>query len=344
MKQDTSKKMSVAIVILNWNGKSLLEKYLPSVIKYSCGYDVYVADNGSTDDSIELLNKEFPSVNIVTLDKNYGFTGGYNRALKQIEADYYVLLNDDVEVTHNWIQPIVELMNQNPNIAICQPKILSYVNKQKFEYAGAAGGYIDYLGYPFCAGRVFEYLEEDHGQYNEEREIFWATGAAMFVRSKVFRDLGGLDEDFFAHMEEIDFCWRAKNMGYKVMYCPKSVVYHYGGGTLTKVSPYKTFLNFRNNLLLLYKNLPKKELRKVMRKRKYLDLLAAIVFRITSSKSEYKAVINARKEFKKIKDNFTNKRNEQVTTYPSEVYRRSLVFSSKIWRKNLFGQLVKNIK
>lgn len=344
MKQDTSKKMSVAIVILNWNGKSLLEKYLPSVIKYSCGYDVYVADNGSTDDSIELLNKEFPSVNIITLDKNYGFTGGYNRALKQIEADYYVLLNDDVEVTHNWIQPIIELMDQNPNIAICQPKILSYVNKQKFEYAGAAGGYIDYLGYPFCAGRVFEHLEEDHGQYNEEREIFWATGAAMFVRSKVFRDLGGLDEDFFAHMEEIDFCWRAKNMGYKVMYCPKSVVYHYGGGTLTKVSPYKTFLNFRNNLLLLYKNLPKKELRKVMRKRKYLDLLAAIVFRITSSKSEYKAVINARKEFKKIKDNFTNKRNEQVTTYPSEVYRRSLVFSSKIWRKNLFGQLVKNIK
>ncbi len=336
--------MSVAIVILNWNGRNLLQKYLPSVIKYSLGSDVYVADNGSTDDSIKVLEEEFPTVKIISLDKNYGFTGGYNRALKQIEADYYVLLNDDVEVSHNWVQPIIDLMNRDKMIAVCQPKILSSIDKQKFEYAGAAGGYIDYLGYPFCAGRIFEHLEEDLGQYNKEREIFWATGAAMFVRSKVFNDLGGLDEDFFAHMEEIDFCWRVKNAGYKVIYCPDSVVYHYGGGTLNKVSPYKTFLNFRNNLLLLYKNLPKKELNKVLRKRKYLDLLAAIVFRITSSKSEYEAVMKAREEFKKIKNNFTSKRNEQVVSYPSEVYRKSLVLSSKIRHKNLFKQLLKDIK
>jgi len=336
--------MSVAIVILNWNGRNLLQKYLPSVIKYSLGSDVYVADNGSTDDSIKLLEENFPTVKIIYLDKNYGFTGGYNRALKQIEADYYVLLNDDVEVSHNWVQPIIDLMNRDKMIAVCQPKILSSIDKQKFEYAGAAGGYIDYLGYPFCAGRIFEHLEEDLGQYNKEREIFWATGAAMFVRSKVFNDLGGLDEDFFAHMEEIDFCWRVKNAGYKVIYCPDSVIYHYGGGTLNKVSPYKTFLNFRNNLLLLYKNLPKKELNKVLRKRKYLDLLAAIVFRITSSKSEYEAVMKARKEFKKIKNNFTNKRNEAITDYPCGVYRKSLVLSSKIRHKNLFKQLLKDIK
>ena len=335
---------TVAIVILNWNGRKLLQQYLPSVVKYSLGYDVYVADNGSEDDSVSFLKENFPTVKIIQLDKNYGFTGGYNRALSQISADYFVLLNDDVEVTKGWVNPIVKLMSQDDKIAVCQPKLLSYTDKTKFEYAGAAGGYIDYLGYPFCAGRIFEHLEQDKGQYNQPREIFWATGAAMFVKSNVFRELKGLDEDFFAHMEEIDFCWRAKNAGYKVMYCPDSTVYHYGGGTLNKISPRKTFLNFRINLLLLYKNLPEKELSKVMRKRKYLDLLAALVFRLTSSKAECKAVLEARKEFEKIKDSFAKKRNPNVTKYPSQVYRRSLVLSSKIKHKNLFNQIKKYIK
>lgn len=335
---------TVAIVILNWNGRKLLQQYLPSVVKYSLGYDVYVADNGSEDDSVSFLKENFPTVKIIQLDKNYGFTGGYNRALSQISADYFVLLNDDVEVTKGWVNPIVKLMSQDDKIAVCQPKLLSYTDKTKFEYAGAAGGYIDYLGYPFCAGRIFEHLEQDKGQYNQPREIFWATGAAMFVKSNVFRELKGLDEDFFAHMEEIDLCWRAKNAGYKVMYCPDSTVYHYGGGTLNKISPRKTFLNFRNNLLLLYKNLPEKELSKVMHKRKYLDLLAALVFRLTSSKAECKAVLEARKEFEKIKDSFAKKRNPNVTKYPSQVYRRSLVLSSKIKHKNLFNQIKKYIK
>lgn len=333
----------VAVVILNWNGKSLLKQYLQSVVKYSLGCDIVVADNGSTDDSIEFLKNNYPMVKIIKLDKNYGFTGGYNRALAQLDNEYFVLLNDDVEVTKGWINPVIKLMDSDDKIAICQPKLLSYLNKDTFEYAGAAGGYIDYLGYPFCAGRVFEKLEKDFGQYNQVREIFWASGAAMFVKSKVFKLLGGLDEDFFAHMEEIDFCWRAKNLGYKVMYCPDSRVYHYGAGTLKKSSSKKTFLNFRNNLLLLYKNLPQKKLQKVLIKRKYLDLLAALFFRITSSNSECKAVFEARKEFQQIKKNFAAKQNKTVKTYPSGVYMRSLVISSKLKNKNNFSKLIKHI-
>ncbi|MGP1515269.1 MAG: glycosyltransferase family 2 protein [Bacteroidales bacterium] len=336
--------LSVAIVILNWNGRRLLEQYLPSVVRFSSEYDIYIADNGSTDDSISFLRMRFPTVKIIALDKNYGFTGGYNRALRQISADYYILLNDDVEVTNGWVSPVIELMEQDKKIAVCQPKLLSYTDKEKFEYAGAAGGYIDYLGYPFCAGRIFEKLEKDNGQYNNVREIFWATGAAMFVKSRIFHELNGLDEDFFAHMEEIDFCWRAKNMGYKVMYCPTSKVYHYGGGTLNKLSPQKTFLNFRNNLLLLYKNLPEKELSKVMRRRKCLDLLAAFVFLLTSSKLESKAVLKARREFMRLRDSFAQKRNSNVKNYPSQVYRKSLVLTSKILHKDLFHQIVGDIK
>ena len=328
----------VAIVILNWNGKKLLEKYLPSVVKYSSDYDIYVADNGSTDDSIEFLQKYFPTVKIISLDRNYGFTGGYNRALFQIESDYFVLLNDDVQVTNDWISPIVNLMESDDKIAVCQPKLLSYADKQKFEYAGAAGGYIDYLGYPFCAGRIFEHLEKDEGQYNQTREVFWASGAAMFVKSVVFKQLGGLDERFFAHMEEIDFCWRVKNNGYKVMYCPDSKVYHYGGATLNKKQPKKTYLNFRNNLLLLYKNLPENQLQDVFRKRKYLDLLASFIFLLTSSKSESKAVLDAIRDFKQMKDS-VKRQAEHINDYPTQVYKKSLILSSKIFRKNRFSQL-----
>lgn len=334
----------LSVVILNWNGKHLLEEFLPSVVKYSLGYEVVVADNGSEDDSIQMLKAKFPTVRIIALDKNYGFTGGYNRALKQIDSEFFVLLNDDVQVTHNWIQPILKLMLSDEKIAVCQPKLLSYTQKDMFEYAGAAGGYIDYLGYPFCAGRVFNHLEKDLNQYNQAREIFWASGAAMFVRKDVFEALGGLDEDFFAHMEEIDFCWRAKNKGYKVMYCPESTVFHLGAGTLKKTSSRKTFLNFRNNLLLLYKNLPETEVNKILKKRKYLDLLAALVFLLTSSKSEYKAVIQARKEFNKIKGQFSIKRDNQVKDYPSCVYTKSLVISSKLKHLNHFPSLKKHIK
>ena len=247
--------MRIAVVILNWNGKHMLEQFLPSVTAYTTGdAEVIIADNGSTDDSIAFLHDHYPTLRIIQLDKNYGFADGYNRALAQVDADYYVLLNDDVEVTPNWTAPVVEQMERNPRTAICQPKLLMYDQRDTFEYAGGAGGFLDKYGYPFCRGRLFTTLEKDHGQYDDPREIFWASGAAMFVRADVWKKLGGLDGEFFAHMEEIDFCWRAKNAGYRVEYCPLSTVYHVGGGTLPKSNPHKTYLNFRNNIAMLYKN------------------------------------------------------------------------------------------
>lgn len=331
----------VAVVILNWNGrqKGLIEQYLPSVVEYSKEAEVFVADNGSDDDSLDFIKSNFPTVNIISLDKNYGFTGGYNRALNKIEADYFILLNDDVEVTPNWIAPLIEKMEEDQNVAVSQPKLLSYKDKERFEYAGAAGGYLDYLGYPFCAGRVFLNLEQDKGQYDKEREIFWATGAAMFVKSKVFKELGGLDEDFFAHMEEIDFCWRVKNAGYKVMYYPQSKVYHFGAATLQTNNPRKTFLNFRNNLLLLYKNLPEKKMSSVFFKRRCLDYLAAFVFLLQGNKGDFKAVFNARKDFKRIKQHFYSKRQNNISSYPSQTLKKSLVLQSKLFHRNAFTQL-----
>lgn len=335
--KDMNKK--VAVVILNWNGKDLLEKYLPSVVTYSNDAEVIVADNGSTDNSIQFLKDNFPTVRLIILDKNYGFAGGYNKALKQVNADYYVILNSDVEVTNNWINPVIELMESDDKIAVCQPKLMSYSNKNEFEYAGAAGGYIDYLGYPFCAGRIFQNMEQDNGQYDSIREIFWATGAAMFFKSNVFHKENGFDKDFFAHMEEIDLCWRVKNDGFKVYYCPFSKVYHLGGGTLNKISPQKTYLNFRNNLLLLYKNLPQKEYNKVMFIRSFLDIVAAVVFLLTSSKAECNAVFRARKDFRKIKNNFKDKRQKNITSYPYGTCMKSLVIESKFHHKNSFSQI-----
>ena len=255
----------VAVVILNWNGRHIIEKFLPSVVTNTAGEaEVIVADNGSTDDSLAFLAEHYPTLRTIALDKNYGFAGGYNRALAQVEADYYVLLNDDVECTPNWGSPVIEMMEADSEIAVAQPKLLMYDQKDTFEYAGGAGGFIDRFGYPFCRGRMFNTLEQDHGQYDDARQVFWATGAAMFVRSNVWHQLGGLDDDFFAHMEEIDFCWRAKNAGHKIAYCPRSVLYHVGGGTLPKSSPMKTMLNFRNNLSMLYKNLPDNELHHII--------------------------------------------------------------------------------
>ena len=290
--------MKTAVVILNWNGKHMLERFLPSVTAHTTGdAEVVIADNGSTDDSLAFLQAHYPNLRVIAMDQNYGFAEGYNRALAQIDADYYVLLNDDVEVTPNWIAPVIAQMQQHPLTAICQPKMLMYDQLDTFEYAGGAGGFIDKYGYPFCRGRLFTTLEQDQGQYNDAREIFWASGAAMFVRADVWKELGGLDGEFFAHMEEIDFCWRAKNAGYRVEYCPQSVVYHVGGGTLPKSNPRKTYLNFRNNMALLYKNLPHRRLAWVMLCRVVLDYVAALKFLLEGKPKEFKAVAQAHRAF-----------------------------------------------
>ena len=248
---------TIAIVILNWNGRKYLEKFLPSVLASSYpGRQVVVADNASTDDSVDFLRATYPEVRIIRLERNFGFAAGYNEALKQVQSDYYVLLNSDVEVERGWIEPVITLMEGNPGIGVCQPKIRMQANKGFFEYAGAAGGWLDFLGYPFAKGRVFDVCEPDEGQFDEMEPIFWASGAAMFVRAGLYHQLGGLDNYFFAHQEEIDFCWRVQLAGYKVYSCPSSIVYHVGGGTLPKGNERKVFLNFRNNLIMLAKNMP----------------------------------------------------------------------------------------
>ena len=273
-----TQKMKTAVVILNWNGKHWLEKFLPNVIFNSSDATAIVVDNNSSDNSVSFLQEKFPNIQIIQKDGNYGYAKGYNLAFKQIDAEYFVLLNSDIEVTKDWISPIVSLMDSDKTISACQPKILDYNNKNKFEYAGGSGGYIDKFGYPFCRGRIFDELEEDKGQYNDAIEVFWATGACLFVRSSQFLEIGGLDEDFFAHQEEIDLCWRLKNKGYKIMVEPKSEVYHVGGGTLNVGSPYKTHLNFRNNLYMMFKNLPLSSLFIIIPIRLILDGIAAITF------------------------------------------------------------------
>jgi len=252
--------MKIAIAILNWNGKHWLEKFLPNIIENSHSADIYVIDNASNDDSIKFLTLNFPNVKIVSNPKNYGFAKGYNEGLKYISADVYCLLNSDVEVTKGWLLPIIELFNKNRKISVVQPKILDYNKKKFFEYSGAAGGFIDNLGYPYCRGRIFNDLEEDNGQYNDEVEIFWTSGCCLFIRTKDFWENNGFDEFFFAHQEEIDLCWRLKNIGKYIYYCGKSTIFHVGGGTLNKRNPQKTYLNFRNNLYTLLKNLPKNKL------------------------------------------------------------------------------------
>ena len=266
----------IAVVILNWNGAKLLEQFLPSVIAYSEEATIYVADNASTDTSIEIIQSKFPQITIIKNEGNYGFAKGYNVALQQVEEDYYALVNSDIEVTKNWLAPILSIFDNEPNIGIIQPKILDYKNKAYFEYAGAAGGYIDQFGYPYCRGRMFDTLEKDHGQYNDDVDIFWASGACLFIRKDIYRKLNGFDDDFFAHQEEIDLCWRAFNMGYTARYTSKSVVYHVGGATLNEGNPRKTFLNFRNSLLMLTKNLPERKLFIILFLRLCLDGLAGI--------------------------------------------------------------------
>ena len=330
----------VAVVILNYNGKDFLEKFLPNVIENSSdAAEIIVADNKSTDDSVDFMRKNFPDIRLILNDFNGGFATGYNLALRQVEADYYVLLNSDIEVTPHWIEPVIDLMESDENIAACQPKILSYHDKTKFEYAGAAGGYIDKYGYPFCRGRMFQDLETDNGQYDDVKEVFWATGACMFVRAELYHKFGGLDDDFFAHMEEIDFCWRMKNLDYKIMYCPDSKIYHIGGGTLPKSSARKTYLNFRNNLSLLMKNLPHGKVFWTIFYRFFLDWIAAFKFLCDGSFADFFAVTRAHLSFLRHLPILKKKREKYTHKKVSQVYQKNIVFKYFLEKKKLYSAL-----
>lgn len=328
-----------AVVILNWNGRSMLERFLPSVVEHSKA-DVIVADNGSTDDSISFLKQQYPQLRLILFDRNHGFAEGYNRALAAIEGyEYYVLLNSDVECTEGWVEALETLMDASPDVAVCQPKLLMYDQKDTFEYAGGAGGFIDSYGYPFCRGRLFNSLEQDHGQYDNPCDVFWATGAALMVRASVWHRLGGLDGDFFAHMEEIDFCWRVHNAGYRVAYCPWAVLYHVGGGTLPKSNPFKTQLNFRNNLSMLYKNLPSRRRWWVLTTRMWLDRVAAVKFLLEGHRGEYLAVRKAHKEYRNWKPQLKAKRTSIAPHDVACVYRGPLLLDYYLFGRRRFTDL-----
>lgn len=334
----------VAVVILNYNGKKFLQQFLPSVIRFSAQSEIIVADNGSTDDSVEFLKSEYQSqVRVINIDKNRGYCGGYNYALKQVDTKYYVLLNSDVEVTENWIAPIISLFESNPKIAAAQPKIKSFHEKNKFEYAGAAGGFVDTLGYPFCRGRIFNHLEEDHDQYNDTRQVFWATGACLFVRATAFHEMDGLDEDFFAHMEEIDLCWRLNRAGYKIYYCGSSTVYHVGGGTLSKSNPRKTQLNFRNGLSLLMKHLPSHELWWKLPLRLALDWLAALLFLLRGAPADSLAVFKAHVDFiVRLRKDFRKRISfkKRIPNYSvSQMYNGMLPFEHFVLKRSTVTEL-----
>jgi len=329
--------MEIAVVILNWNGLKLLEQFLPSVIQYSPQATIYVADNASTDNSITFVKDNFPTVKIIINKKNFGFAQGYNEAIKHIDAEIYALVNSDVEVTENWLKPIIETFQYEPKTAIIQPKILDFKRKEYFEYAGAAGGFIDKYGYPFCRGRIFDTLEKDNGQYDDNCKIFWASGACFFIRSSVFKNLNGFDPDFFAHQEEMDLCWRANNKSYVIKYNSQSVVYHLGGATLQKVNSKKTELNFRNSLLMLTKNLPKKQLFSVIFIRLVLDGIAAIQFFFQGKFKHMGAVLKAHLSFYSLFYLHLTKRGE----YQSEKYykTKSIVYLYFINKIKLFSTI-----
>ncbi|KGO88748.1 glycosyl transferase family 2 [Flavobacterium rivuli WB 3.3-2 = DSM 21788] len=284
---------SIAVVILNWNGKKLLEQFLPSVMAHSPEAQIYVADNASTDDSVAFIKAIYPEIRIIQNNGNYGYARGYNVALEDVEEEIYALVNSDVEVTQGWLQPVIDLFEQDNETAIIQPKILDYKNKSYFEYAGAAGGFIDKYGYPFCRGRILDTIEQDNRQYDDEVEIFWASGACFFIRKDVYRTLKGFDEDFFAHQEEIDLCWRAFNKNYKVRFCSASTIYHVGGATLSSTNPRKTFLNFRNSLWMVLKNVPKTQIVPVLFVRMVLDGLAGVQFLVKGQFANFLAVLKA---------------------------------------------------
>ncbi len=334
----------VAVVILNYNGRKFLEQFLPSVIQYSGNAKIIVADNASTDDSISFIESSYThQVEILKMDQNRGYCGGYNYALGKIEAQYFVLLNSDVEVTEGWLEPVITLLQSDPTIAAAQPKMLSHHEKNKFEYAGAAGGYIDMLGYPFCRGRIFSHLEEDHGQYDDTCQVFWATGACLFIKSKVFKEAGGFDEDFFAHMEEIDLCWRLNQKGFKIYYQGKSKVYHVGGGTLSASNPRKTHLNFRNGLSLLIKHLTSRELLWKLPVRLMLDWSASLLFLISSKPADALAVLTAHIAFFK---NFRSDLKKRSDTSKIDLERKMVGQYNKliplqyfIFKRRTFNEL-----
>lgn len=337
-------RLKVAVVILNWNGERFLQQFLPSVISNSKGEGirVFVADNGSTDGSLALLDRDFKDILQIRLDKNYGFAGGYNRALQQIDAEYFVLLNSDVEVAEDWLQPLIEFMDSHPNAAACAPKIMDYSRKEFFEYAGAAGGFIDKFGYPFCRGRILSAIEVDNNQYNNNCPVFWASGASMFVRASAYLNLGGLDDSFFAHMEEIDLCWRFHNNGFSVWSVPSSKVYHVGGGTLPNNNPRKLYLNYRNSLYTLHKNLHPKKLYFTITVRIILDWLSAFAYLASFKFNFFKAVFTAHNHyFKHIKTlNKYRKSSNYTQLRPnSQILSKSILFQFFILRNKKFSSI-----
>lgn len=338
--------IKVAIVILNWNGEGFLKQFLPTLVansKYE-GAEIIIADNASTDGSLDYLQGAFPELRTIVLDKNYGFAGGYNKALEQIKAEYYVLLNSDVEVTAGWLNPMMDYLELNKEVVACQPKIKAFHAKNYFEHAGASGGFIDYLGFPFCRGRVLGTAEEDKGQYDEVCDVFWTTGACLMIRSDAFWKVGAFDDRFFAHMEEIDLCWRLNARCYRLVCVPQSTVYHVGGGTLNVESPYKTYLNFRNNLLMLYKNLPQQSLTKTLKWRRLLDYVAAFQLFITGKPKNAAAVLQARKDFKTMQPEFVEARNENILyatrTYCDEMLKKSIIVEYYLRNKKTFSEIV----
>jgi len=340
--------MRIAVAILNWNGKNLLKKFLPDVIEHSNGVaDVYVIDNNSSDDSVNFISSNFPAIKIVSNSSNFGFAKGYNDGLKSINAEYFILLNSDVQVTKGWIEPMISLLNSDKNIAACQPKILNFNVRNEFEYAGGGGGFIDKWGYPFCRGRIFDSFEKDNGQYNDVREIFWASGACLFIRSQFFFEAGGFDEDFFAHMEEIDLCWRIRNLGQNIFYCPDSVVFHVGAGTLAKMNPEKTYYNFRNNLLLLCKNHAPEFFYMKFILRGSLDGIAGIKFLLSGNISHFFAVIQAHFGFYVLFSKMMRKRKniqKRIKRYATScVYRGSIVSEYFLKGKRKFSELNKEL-
>jgi len=331
---------TVAVVILNWNGLEHLQRYIPSVVKHSEIAQIYVADNNSSDDSVAYIQNEYPEIKIIQNKENGGFAKGYNDALKELTEDYFILLNSDVEVSENWISPILEYLEQNPKAVIAQPKILSYREKSKFEYAGAGGGFIDYLGYPFCQGRIFQSMEEDRGQFDEIKEVFWATGACMFISREIFWKVGGFDERYFAHMEEIDLCWRVKNLGYQIYVVPESTVYHLGGGTMKNSNPKKTFLNFRNSLLTLYKNDRSPYRRLKILARLVLDGLAFFKLLIDSGFKHAMTIPKAHFSFYTMR----KKRSEYTDVNMKGMYNGSIVIAHFFKGKSQFLALKKGFK
>lgn len=337
------KPSTIAVVILNYNGAEMLRQFLPSVIAHSDEAEIVVADNASTDHSLDVLRTEFPDVRVTRFAENHGFAEGYNRALSYESADYVVLLNSDVEVTAGWLAPLRAYLDTHPECVAVQPKVLAYHQRTHFEYAGAAGGYLDYLGYPFCRGRIMEVVEADHGQYDAVADVFWATGAALCIRREVYEAVGGLDSRFFAHQEEIDLCWRLRSRGYRIVCEPASMVYHVGGGTMNATNPRKTFLNFRNNLLMLYKNLPEQQLRRVLRWRRWLDALAWFKFVLSGQLAHAAAVREARKRFYEMQQHYESERAENLArathTHIPEMLPTSLLWQHLVRGIRTFDKL-----